>query len=184
MPVSEQTYERVALEDPSIPLEWWYGELREKPGGTFEHNSAASAVVYYLCRQLDWKQFEVRGNTGRVSRAGEFAFIPDVFVLPRALKQPRSDTPGGLEAYEQPLPLVVEVWSPSTGDYDVDEKLPEYRRRGDLEVWRIHPYERTLIAWRRRADGSYTETAYGPETAEVPVESLPGVVIPFGELFE
>jgi Uma2 family endonuclease len=44
-----------------------------------------------------------------------------------------------LELYVEPLPLVVEVWSPSTGQYDVDEKLPEYQRRGDLEIWRFHP---------------------------------------------
>jgi len=55
---------------------------------------------------------------------------------------------------------VVEVWSPSTGDYDVDAKLPEYHRRGDQEIWRIHPYERMLTAWRRQPDGSYTETVY------------------------
>ncbi len=37
------------------------------------------------------------------------------------------------------------------GRVDVESKLPDYRRRGDLEVWRIHPYERTLTAWRRCA---------------------------------
>lgn len=30
-----------------------------------------------------------------------------------------------LEVYDTPLPLVVEVWSPSTGSYDVDAKVPE-----------------------------------------------------------
>jgi Uma2 family endonuclease len=92
-----------------------------------------------------------------------------------------SPRPGGLEAYDDPLPLVVEVWSPSTGEYDVDAKLPEYRRRGDLEIWRIHPYERTLMIWTRSADGTYTErmvTAGGVE----PV-ALPGVVVVFESLF-
>jgi Uma2 family endonuclease len=54
-----------------------------------------------------------------------------------------------LEIYDEPLPLVAEVWSPSTGGYDVLAKLPEYRRRGDTEIWLLHPYERTLTAWRR-----------------------------------
>ena len=46
-----------------------------------------------------------------------------------------------------PLPLVAEVWSPSTGDYDIDTTAPVYQRRGDLEIWRIHPFTtlRTLI---------------------------------------
>ena len=41
---------------------------------------------------------------------------------------------------------------------DVEEKFPEYQRRGDLEIWRLHPYERTLIRWCREADGSYAMT--------------------------
>jgi Uma2 family endonuclease len=86
-----------------------------------------------------------------------------------------------LESYMQPLPFVAEVWSPSTGDYDVDTKFPEYKKRGDLEIWRIHPYDRQIIAWRRQADGSYSETAY--TSGEVPVASLPGVTIKLDSLF-
>ena len=73
------------------------------------------------------------------------------------------------------------VWSRSTADYDVNTKIPEYRRRGDLEIWRIHPYERTLTTWRRQPDGSYTETLY--REGRVPVVSLPGVFIEIAELF-
>ena len=73
---------------------------------------------------------------------------------------PLLDQQDVLEVYDQPLPLVVEVWSRSTGDYDVEEKLAVYQQRGDLEIWRIHPYERTLTAWRRLPDGSYEETIH------------------------
>jgi len=65
----------------------------------------------------------------------------------------------------------------------VEEKFPEYKRRGDLEIWRIHPYEMTLIAWRRLPDGSYSETFYR-DRGEVPVESLPGISIPLESLFD
>ena len=80
------------------------------------------------------------------------------------------------------MPLVVEVWSPSTGDYDVETKLQEYKRRGDAEIWRLHPYERTLIAWRLQTDGSYSETLYR-EGMVVPI-SLPNVSIDLDSLFE
>jgi len=66
---------------------------------------------------------------------------------------------------------VAEVWTPSTGEYDVDTKFAEYKLRGDLEIWRIHPYERTLIAWRRQGDRSYSESLY--TTGDIAVESLP-----------
>jgi Uma2 family endonuclease len=87
-----------------------------------------------------------------------------------------------LAIFSDPLPLVVEVWSPSTGDYDVDAKLPVYQQRGDLEIWRIHPYERTLTAWRRQPDGLYQETIH-PEGVVKPM-ALPGVAIDLGALFD
>ena len=86
-----------------------------------------------------------------------------------------------LEVYQVPLPLVIEVWSRSTGTYDVDDKLPEYQRRGDLEIWRLQPYERALTAWRRQPDGSYTETVYSG--GSVRPGALPGVAIDLDALF-
>lgn len=87
-----------------------------------------------------------------------------------------------IESYSSPLPLVVEIWSPSTGDYDVDSKIPEYQRRGDLEIWRIHPFERTLIIWRRQPDGSYTEE-HVTGGIVTPV-ALPNVSIDLNTLFD
>ena len=78
--------------------------------------------------------------------------------------------------------LVVEIWSPSTGTYDVDTKLSEYQQRGDLEVWRIHPYERTLTAWRRQPDGSYAMTLY--DGGAIQPAALPSVTIEIDRLFD
>jgi Uma2 family endonuclease len=80
------------------------------------------------------------------------------------------------------MPLVVEVWSPSTGDTDVTDKLRECQERGDVEIWLLHPYERTLTAWRRQPDGSYTETHN--TGGIVRPASLPGVAIDLDTLFD
>ena len=76
---------------------------------------------------------------------------------------------------------MIEIWSPSTGHYDIDEKIPGYQARGDLEIWRVHPYEHTIRVWRKRADGSYVESVH--RGGELRPESLPGVVIDLGMLF-
>lgn len=102
-------------------------------------------------------------------------------VIPTAFVQALRERPGSLDAYADPLPLVVEIWSPSTAGYDINEKLPDYQRRGDLEIWRVHPCERTLTAWRRRPDGTYTEAVY--RGGIVRPESLPGVSIDLDVLF-
>ena len=77
---------------------------------------------------------------------------------------------------------MVEVWSRSTGGYDVNAKLPVYMERGDLEIWRIHPYERSLTSWVRQPDGSYQESVY--RGGIVSLAALPGVTIDLDELFD
>jgi Uma2 family endonuclease len=147
---------------------------------TAEHNHVAGYLFGQLFTKLDLTEFEPHLNMAHVSRTAASYYIPDVFVAPAEIFRAQLGT-RRLEMYRDPLPLVVEVWSPSTGDYDVDAKLPEYQRRGDLEIWRIHPYERTLTAWRRQPDGTYTEAVYTGGTVE-PV-ALPNVVIDLDALF-
>ena len=101
-------------------------------------------------------------------------------MIPSSFAAHLSDQPNTLEVYERPLPL-VEVWSLSTGEYDIDSKLPEYQARGDLEIWRLHSFDRTLTVWRRRDDGTYTETVITSGTIE-PI-ALPGVTIDLDDLF-
>jgi len=182
MPVSERTFQQLALEDPEGHWELYCGRLRRKPGMTFAHNHAGVWLTVQLAQQLDRRRFDVRSNAGHVRRSPENYFIPDVFVIPLELAEPFRERRDVLEWYDAPLPLVVEIWSASTGDYDVDTKLSEYQRRGDLEIWLIHPFDRTLTAWRRQPDGSYVESHYTGGTVQ-PV-ALPDVTIDLDTLFD
>jgi Uma2 family endonuclease len=107
--------------------------------------------------------------------------VPDVVVIPTATVRKLDETPRALDAYPEPVPLVIEVWSPSTGKRDMELKLPDYQRRGDAEIWRLHPYEQTLTAWRRLLNGEYEETIY--REGIVRPASLPRVAISLDELF-
>jgi len=180
MPVSEKTFLQIALEEPN-QWELHCGQLRRKPPMTFEHNDVGFELGRRLGNQLDRNQFRIRVDAGHVRRSAENYYIPDVFVIPIELTRAVRGT-RRLEVYESPLPLVVEIWSPSTGDYDIDQKIPEYKRRGDLEIWRIHPFDRVLVIWRRQPDGSYTESHHSGGRIE-PV-ALPGVTIDFDTLFD
>ena len=179
---SGEAYERLALAEPDRKWELRDGVLREKPGMTAGHNWLEAQLGYKLMSQLDWSVFQVRVDAGRVRRPEATYFIPDVFVVPTAYVIPLMDQQDVLEVYDQPLPLVVEVWSRSTGEYDIEEKLAVYQQRGDLEIWRIHPYERTLTAWRRLPDGSYDETMH--QEGVVCPTALPGVEIDLAALFD
>jgi Uma2 family endonuclease len=148
---------------------------------TAAHTDLEVMLGYMLMSQLDRTAHRVRIDTGRVHRPGATYVIPDVFVVPTAFVAPLLDRQDVLEVYDQPLPLVVEVWSPSTGDYDVSEKLMIYQQRGDLEIWRIHPYERTLTAWRRQPDGTYEELVHREGVVH---HALPDVSIDLATLFD
>ena len=180
--ISGETYERLALAELDRKWELRDGVLREKPGMTAAHNWLEVKLGHMLMSQLDWSVFQVRVDAGRVSRPEATYFIPDVFVVPIAYVTPLLEQQDVLEVFEQPLPLVVEVWSRSTGDYDVEEKLTVYQQRGDLEIWRIHPYERTLTASRRQPDGSYEQSVY--RDGIISPTALPGVEIDLAALFD
>ncbi|MDP9366619.1 MAG: Uma2 family endonuclease [Chloroflexota bacterium] len=181
MPITAETYERIALEDPEGRWELHRGRLRGKPGMSFAHNQTIDRLSGQFYRQLDISLYAIRINHGHVNRTDETYYIPDLFVVPLGLDNQDWTLRNVLETYGQPLPLVVEVWSPSTGGYDVDAKFPEYQRRGDIEIWRIHPFDRVLTAWRRQPSGEYAVLEYRDGTVE-PV-ALPGVKIDLDALF-
>jgi Uma2 family endonuclease len=181
MPVSEQTFQAVALEDPEGQWELHCGRLREKPGMSFEHNYIAERLSDVLKDQLDRREFRVSQNAARLRISSEQYYIPDLCVVPMELLRPHRGS-HDLEVYEAPLPLVVEIWSPSTGTYDVNVKLCEYQRRGDAEIWCIHPYERTLTADRGQPDGTYAQSVYGGGTVQT--SGPPILTVDLNSLFD
>lgn len=176
-----EEYQELVLTDLDRSWELVNGRPREKPGKTWEHLDAVSQLMFFLGSQLDRAQYRVFAE-GRVRRPEATVFMPDILVVPTAIGELWRGRPGTLAILPEPLPLVVEVWSRSTGNYDVMAKLPVYQQRGDHEIWLIHPYERTLTAWRRQPDGSYDETVF--RAGQVEAIALPGVTIRLDEVFD
>ncbi len=86
MPVTEQTFEQLALEDSERRWELVCGRLREKPGMTLEHNSVARRLAAQLVRQLPGDDYEVGTNAGYAGREDAATYlVPDVVVIPVAL---------------------------------------------------------------------------------------------------
>ena len=181
MPMTEQAYLKLVMDDPDPRWELIDGEPVCRPAMTSKHEDITAYLGGYLITQLDRADYRVRIAGSRVRYSASNYFIPDVFVAPTALVLPQEDVIAP-EAFREPLPLVVEVWSPSTGRRDLDTKLQRYREHGHAEIWFIHPYERTLTAWRRQPDGSCEETVFQGGTAQ-PV-ALPNITIDLDRLFD
>jgi Uma2 family endonuclease len=181
MVVSVETFRKVALEDGDAAWEYHCGRLVRKPPMTTPHNERTWELARQLGAQLDPDHYSVRMNAGHLRVAGNRFVVPDIVVLPRSYVLKAAERPYDLEEYSQPLPFVAEVWSRSTGDYDVEEKFPAYRERGDREIWRVHPYEKTVTAWRLQPSGEYVESVH--RSGSVAIASLPGVEIDLERLF-
>ena len=179
-PVNEETFRRLALGNSLLELH--HGQVREKPGMSVVHGDVVMQLAALLYNHLDRNEYRVRAQHARLRVSTETYYVPDVAVVPTALERALRDRPYALDAYPDPLPLVIEVWSPSTGDYDIKGKLPDYQARGDMEIWYVHPYERTVTVWSRRPDGSYDEIIH--RGGIVRPASLPGVVIDLEDLFQ
>ena len=176
-----EEYQDLVHSDPDRMWELYDGQPKEKPGMSWEHLDVAGELAYLLRRQLDRGEHRVFSE-GRVRRPEATIFIPDILVVPTALGGTWRRRPGTPAIFPEPLPLVVEVWSRSTGDYDVMAKLPIYQQRGDREIWLVHPYEQTLTSWRRQDDGSYTQEIF--RSGQVEAIGLPGVSIQLDEVFD
>jgi Uma2 family endonuclease len=180
MLITEEKFRRLSLAEPN-QWELHDGRLRRKPAMTFAHNEAAWVLGMSLADQLGLENYVIRVDAGLVRRSATQYYIPDVMVIPREEARRLFPDPNTWEVYPGPLPLVIEIWSPSTGRYDVTDKLTEYQRRGDQEIWLIHPLRQTLTVRRRQADGTYSESVY--RGGRVEVASLPGVSIDLDDLF-
>jgi Uma2 family endonuclease len=181
MVATEVDFERFALDHPGRKWELHRGQLREKPPMVSGHRRAQRKLTYQLIHQLDEEEFIVVVDAGHVARMTSSYYVPDLFVVPVDHLTTVERQPREFEVFRDPLPLVVEVWSPSTGKYDIDEKIPEYIARGDLEIWRLHPFARTLKAWRWREDGGYDEVEFTGGTVEL--HALPVVIVDLDALF-
>jgi Uma2 family endonuclease len=158
--MTEEEYRAFSLGAGKGQWELVRGELREKPGMSVEHRVVIMRLLELLLGQLDRRDYRLSTTHARLRRSADTYYIPDLAVIHAALERALLQHPGSLDAYSEPLPLVVEVWSPSTRRHDINDKLRDYQQRGDLEILYIHPYDLTLTAWRRQSDGTYTETVY------------------------
>jgi len=176
-----QTYEEIALAEPERQWELHHGALREKPGMSAEHNHVQDELYGALRDGVDRAAFRVSANAARLRAGDDATYVPDLVVIPAALREEQRRRGERLEVHDAPMPLVVEVWSPSTGTYDVDTKIPAYRVRGDAEIWRVHPFERTLTRWLRLPDGNYERTIHTSGT--IRPRALPGAAVDLDALF-
>jgi Uma2 family endonuclease len=173
--ISDQEFERFVLSGVEGTWELHAGRLMEKPALDGIRGTVVTRLARQLLAQLDAAEYEVRVNDGYVRATRDTILVPDLFVAPAAPDQLNSVRTTS-HFRTEPMPLLVEVWTPDRDCGDADARILTYQQRGDREIWLIRPDDRTLTTWVRRLDGTYAETIYqsGAPWPAVGVSITPG----------
>jgi Uma2 family endonuclease len=79
--------------------------------------------------------------------------------------------------------MVVEVLSPSTRKYDLNDKFNLYEASGVKEYWTVAPADKDVTVFLLQEDGRYAEGVIYRSGAKIPVQTLPGLEVDTDELF-
>lgn len=181
MVISSKTDRRIVAEDPNGAWEPVDGRRREKPAMTLWHNDARALLGHALMRSLDSSRFRVHCGGARLELIERNYFVPDLVVIPAESSMPLRAQVFASNFYASPLSLLVEIWPPPTDAWCVDEKIPLYKARGDKEIWRMRPYERTLTIGRRQPGETCSESFH--KNGAFHPAFHPNVAIDLGRLF-
>ena len=149
--------------------EYCDGEIFSMSGGTVEHNRIVRNLVRQLDVALEGKGCEVFPSAPRlyVKQRKLFAY-PDVTVV---CGQPRMLT--GRKDTITDATLIVEVLSPSTQDYDRNEKFRNYRSLPSLaEYILVAQDELRLEQHLRQRPGQWIMTEYTSIVDDVVLSSI------------
>ncbi|NDV58352.1 Uma2 family endonuclease [Bacteroides sp. 519] len=82
--------------------------------------------------------------------------------------------------------MIVEILSPSTRKYDLNDKFNLYELAGVKEYWVVSPKEKDVNVFILQDNGKYdVGTLYeSDQQKEVPVKTLPGLVLTLNDIFE
>jgi len=153
MTMTEQAFRQLALEDPAGHWELDCGDPYRKPGMTLEHNDLMIEFAGRLWQQTDPDRFRARVNAGHVRISPGRYFIPGVFVMPVALREPWRGT-RQLEPHEDPFPSSSRSGRPRPA---ATTSRSSHASIGDAPTWRsgAFTYERRI--------GFLNDLFYGPE---------------------
>jgi Uma2 family endonuclease len=137
------------------------GWVRAMTGATNRHNRVKGNCFYQLMRALNGQRCQPYDSDTkvRIRRLGRTRFYyPDLQVV--------CDSNAPTEVFQDSPVLIVEILSPSTRQYDLDEKLAAYLEIPSLECYIIlEQHTPIAIVMRRTEKGFLRETYEGIEAS-------------------
>ena len=159
---------------PDLRAELDNGFIRMMAGGTRDHARVQMNLYRFLGTVLRGSGCRPYGSDMGVRSADLSLRYPDVTVDCGAAND------GGGDTVLHAPRVIVEVLSPGTREYDLRDKLPEYRQLSGVDtIAFIDPEKETLSVHQRIANG-WTESLFAVGDLDLP--SL-GITVPHAEIF-
>jgi len=125
-------------------------------GGIVEHGALCAAISRMLGERLRGRRCRVYDSSARVRvTASGNAYYPDASVVCGALAADPADPLSILNPS-----LIVEVLSPSTADYDSNEKLADYQRIPSVEHVLLAHHDAQLIDVYTRGEHGFSRQSF------------------------
>lgn len=181
--ISEEDYSKMEETSP-IKHEYWDGEIFAMSGGTFQHGLVAANIGRHIGNRLDGKPCVAVGSDMRVKIAKSKKrshFYPDISVVcpPFEFEEKRS----GVEDTLLNPCVIFEVLSPSTMEFDQNDKFDEYKLLDSLTDYVLVWPERVRVKhYHRNEKNEWVEKSYSERDDKISLSSL-GIVLSLQEIY-
>lgn len=181
MPLRRHSARRYTLDDyfaveeaSGVRNEFLDGDIFAMAGGSLTHNRIASNVHFALRTRLGDRCDILPGDQRIAAPSGLYTYADVVVICGEPTLMPgRHDTVTNPSA-------VIEVLSPSTRDYDENQKLDHYRSIPSLQAVVLVEQEAAEVrVWKRTSDGWTVEEAAGIDASA----QVLGVELPLAEVY-
>lgn len=161
--------------------EYFDGEVFAMAGGSLEHAIIATNIAGSLNNKLSGKNCRAINSDMRVKVPADPPYrYPDVTVV---CGEPLTEQYLGQVMLVNPV-LLVEVLSPTTKDYDKDEKFLGYQSIESFQEYLLVAQDRAHVTrYVRQADNQWLRSDFIGLDSAVELVSL-GVTLPLSEIYQ
>jgi Uma2 family endonuclease len=156
--------------------------VKEPPAPSRSHQELAGELYHQARLALagkPWRAYVAPFDV-RLPKSAEADDLIDTVVQPDVLIVCDLDKLDGRGMRGAP-DWIAEVLSPTTASHDQIVKVPMYERAGVLEVWLVHPTDRTLTIYRLEG-GRYGRPIILELKGQTAISAIPGVTIDWDRL--
>ncbi len=154
------------------------GLVRAMTGATLRHNRIAMNCGYWLMRALSGQKCQpFNSDTKLRLRIGASArfYYPDLQVV--------CDSNPPTSVYQDSPVLIIEVLSPSTRSYDLDEKMNAYLQIPSLQCYTVLEQHQPAAIVMRRSDGGFLRQVVEGVDGTIPLPLL-GFELALREIYD